>query len=100
MTTNYTDQVIIRFIPINDYTTSLKYNFDIDKKYSGEWEARNGIELGMFSDSLKRQLQKIINLWSIDVVGKNEYMIWGKTERYFVTIGIRNIDTKEYYVFN
>lgn len=99
MTTRYTDQIIIRFIPINDYTTSLKYNFDIDTQYNGEWEARNGIELGMFNKSLTEQILKVLNLWDIELVGRNDYMLWGKTDGYFVTIGIRNIDSKEYYMF-
>lgn len=91
-----TDSLEERFIPIKEESTKDYPNFDIDKKYPGEWLIKENVP-GF--DNVATAIAKFMQVHKAIVISVNDYEIVLKSENNsYIQMSIRNIDSDTYYM--
>lgn len=90
-----TDSLEERFIPIKEESTKDYPNFDIDKKYPGEWLIKENVP-GF--DNVATAIAKFMQTFTATLESVNDYEIVFKTSTSYVQMSIKNIDSDTYYM--
>ena len=90
------DSLEERFIPIKEESTKDYPNFDIDKKYPGEWLIQENVP-GF--NNVANAIARFMQVHKAIVISVNDYEIVLKSENNsYIQMSIRNIDSDTYYM--